>query len=87
MQCVLLFLILVSGCYALAQDCTQTLPINVLDQKMGTGVEALQSSLFQARMGDLSIPIIGVQKVEHRRVLVLVDQSGSMARRNRRYLE
>ncbi|HMC29420.1 MAG TPA: vWA domain-containing protein [Candidatus Angelobacter sp.] len=49
---------------------------------MGTGVEALQSSLFQARMGDLSIPIIGVQKVEHRRVLVLVDQSGSMARRN-----
>jgi len=65
-----------------AQDCTQILPFNVLDQKTGNTVTSLRLELLQARMGELAVRITGIMPVEHRRVLVLVDKSGSMAPKN-----
>ncbi len=82
MRWAVLPMLLFFGFLALAQDCTQAIPINVLDKKTGMAVMPLQPGTFQARMGEVAIPISGVQKVEHRRVLVLVDQSGSMAPKN-----
>jgi VWA domain-containing protein len=62
-----------------AQDCTQTLPINVLDRKTGNAVTWLKPESLLARMGDSAVRIMAVGPVEHRRVLVLMDQSASMA--------
>lgn len=67
---------------AAAQDCTQTVPVNVLDQNTGNAVTALSPELFQARVGDGAIRITGIKPVERRRVLVLVDQSTSMAQKD-----
>jgi hypothetical protein len=74
-----LFLVCLLSEFALAQNCTQTVPVNVLDQKTGMAMTSLQPSVFQARMGEAALPITGLQRVEHRRVLVLVDASASMA--------
>ena len=65
-----------------AQDCTQVLPFNALDQKTGNTVTSLRLELLQARMGELAVRITGIMPVEHRRVLVLVDKSGSMSPKN-----
>lgn len=65
-----------------AQDCTQNLPFNAFDQKTGNTVTALRPELLQARLGGLAVRITGISPVEHRRVLVLVDKSGSMAPKN-----
>ena len=70
------------GFAAAAQDCTQIFPLNILDQKTGNAVGLPRRDVLQARMGDTAIPITGLERAEKRRVLVLVDQSGSMATEN-----
>jgi von Willebrand factor type A domain len=82
MRPALLLLLVLANCPAHAQDCTQILPFNALDQKTGNTVTSLRPESLQARMGDLAVRIIGIVPVEHRRVLVLVDKSGSMAPKN-----
>ncbi|HET9838883.1 MAG TPA: vWA domain-containing protein [Candidatus Angelobacter sp.] len=66
-----------------AQDCTQTVPFNVVDEKTGVAVVSLRPEMFQARLGEMAIPIASVQAVEKRRILLLVDESGSMERTNK----
>lgn len=67
--------------FATAQDCIQKIPVNVLDQKR-TAITALGPEVFQARMRETIIPVRGLEQVSHRRILVLVDESGSMDRAN-----
>lgn len=67
---------------AAAEDCEQILPFNALDQKTGNIVASLRPELLQARLGGLAVRITGIAPVERRRVLVLVDKSGSMAPKN-----
>src|ERR1051326_3140238 len=74
------------GFLALAQpmfagDCTRTLTINVLDQKTGMSV-AVDPAALRARVGEVEFSITRLEKVQHRRVLVLVDESTSMAHNN-----
>jgi hypothetical protein len=81
----IVFLICVLSGFAIAvpaQDCTQTLPLNVVDQQTGNAVTPLQLEAFHARMGEVAIRITAISPVERRRVLVLVDTSGSMAPKN-----
>jgi hypothetical protein len=82
MRSALLLLLVLANCPAHAQECTQILPFNVLDQKTGNTLTSLRPESLQARMGDLVVRITGIVPVEHRRVLVLVDRSGSMSRHN-----
>src|SRR5438270_13466472 len=82
MRTAVLPLLLFLGFAAAAQDCTQTLPLNILDQKTGNALVLPQRDVLQARMGSAAISITGLERVESRRVLVLVDQSGSMAPEN-----
>lgn len=68
--------------FAVAQDCTQKVPVNVLDQKTGVAITLLQPSIFQARAGKVTVPIKGLVQVERRRIVVLEDESESMAAHN-----
>ena len=81
MRSALLLLLVLANCPAHAQECTQILPFNALDQKTGN-IVSLRPELLQARLGGLAVRITGIAPVEHRRVLVLVDKSGSMAPKN-----
>jgi VWA domain-containing protein len=78
MRSALLLLLVLANCPAHAQDCTQTLPINVLDQKTGNAVTALKPESLQARMGESAARITGIAPAKKRRILVLADESGSM---------
>jgi hypothetical protein len=82
MQRAALLMVISCGLLAAAQDCTQTVPMNALDQKTGRAVTLLSSDVFQARMGTMTVPITAIKPVKERRILVLVDQSGSMAPKN-----
>src|SRR6266851_3715393 len=67
---------------AFAQECAQTIPFSVSNQRIALGSSELGAGLLQARTGHLQLRIEGVDKVPTRRVLVLVDRSGSMATRD-----
>lgn len=79
MKPLLIAALLLSIRGAASQDCTQTLPINVLDQKTGNSLTSLRPESLEARMGGAAVQIKGLEAVEHRRLLVLVDVSASMA--------
>lgn len=68
--------------FAAAQDCTQTVPVNVLDEKTGVAITSLQSGMFQASAGKVTVPIKGLVQVERRRIVILEDESESMAANN-----
>ena len=68
--------------FAVAQDCTQKVPVNVLDQKTGVAITSLQPGIFQASAGKITVLIKGLAQVERRRIVVLEDESESMAAHN-----
>lgn len=68
--------------FAAAQDCTQKVPVNVLDQKTGVAITSLQPGIFQAAAGKVTVPIKGLVQVERRRIVILEDESESMAVNN-----
>src|SRR6476660_3744955 len=78
MRSALLLLLVLANCRAHAQDCTQTLPLNLLDPKTGNALMSLTPESLQARMGESAVRITGIAPAKKRRVLVLVDESGSM---------
>jgi len=67
---------------AAAQDCTQKVPVNVLDQKTGVAITSLQPGIFQASAGKVTVTIKGLVQVERRRIVILEDESESMAAHN-----
>ena len=78
MRSAFLLLLVLANCPAHAQDCAQTLPLNVLDPKTGNALMSLTPESLQARMGEAPVRIAGIAPAAKRRVLVLVDESGSM---------
>jgi hypothetical protein len=59
---------------ASAQECTQAIPISA----PGPVTTALQPEALQARSGKLSLRVTGVEQIHTRRLLLLIDRSGSM---------
>jgi hypothetical protein len=62
----------------MAQECTRTLPITVVNRVTGLPVDYFKTDQLHARAGNLSVPILSVGRLTAGRVLVLVDDSGSM---------
>jgi hypothetical protein len=64
---------------AVAQDCTQTIPVRVVDKDTRLPIEPLTAAMVTARLGDVSLPVSALAQIGVRRIVVLIDESGSMA--------
>jgi hypothetical protein len=62
----------------MAQECTRTLPMTVVNRLTGLPFGPFKTNQLHARAGHRSLPILSVGKLTAGRVLVLVDDSGSM---------
>jgi len=62
------------------QNCTQTVPLTVLDSGTGLAIPNLPAEVLQARLGKDAVPVIGIKQTRTRRLLILVDQSGSITK-------
>lgn len=78
MRRVFLFLILFPACYALAQDCTQTMPAIIVDEETRTFLSGITPDRLHAKVGSLTVPVTSVERIRSFRVLILFDISGSM---------
>jgi hypothetical protein len=64
---------------AFAQECARTIPLSVFNTAIELGSNELVPGLLQARTGRSQLRITSVEKIPTRRLLLLVDGSGSMA--------
>lgn len=78
MKWSLWFALLVLSASAAAQTCTQTVPISVLDPKTGSFIPSLQAALLHAKAEKNVLPIVGFQPIKTSRLVILIDESGSM---------
>ncbi len=62
-----------------AQYCTQTVPLNVLDEKTGLSITAVPAEALEALGKAGLLRVTGIEQIHTRRLLVLIDQSGSIA--------
>jgi hypothetical protein len=65
----------------LAQDCTQTVPVRVVDRETAVPIEPLTAGIFTASMEKTSLPVSSPAHIVAGRIIVLIDESGSMAGR------
>ncbi|HKF20148.1 MAG TPA: vWA domain-containing protein [Candidatus Angelobacter sp.] len=72
-----ILLILVTS--AAAQDCTQTVPVVLADRETGVRIGPLTTEMVKASMGEAPLPISGTTRITAGRILVLIDESGSMS--------
>jgi hypothetical protein len=61
-----------------AQDCTQIVPILLADRDTGARIEALSAATFTAKIGAVPLQISGTARILASRIVVLIDESGSM---------
>ena len=73
------YFLLILAAPAVAQDCTQTVPIRVVDRDTGAPIENLTREMVTARMGETALPISAPTRIHASRIIVLIDESGSMA--------
>lgn len=78
MKCRLLILVLSLVQFGFGQACTESVPIHALDQATGT-IPELAPSALQASMGKTVLPILSIEHLRTRRLLILIDQSGSIS--------
>jgi hypothetical protein len=64
---------------AAAQDCTQAVPISVFDSLTGRPIVPLTAVALRAKSGEVPLPIVGLDRTPTRRLIVLIDESGSMS--------
>jgi hypothetical protein len=60
------------------QDCTQAIPIDVLDRDTGASIVPLTAEALRAKTGDTALPVIALNRIRTSRIIVLIDESGSM---------
>lgn len=72
-------LVCLSWQLASAQECVRTIPYSVFNRAIELGSRELEPGLLQARSGHSQLRITSVDKIPTRRLLLLVDGSGSMA--------
>ncbi len=72
--------VLLAGRYCAGQGCTQTVPFNVIDRETGLAIAGLPAEALQAKIGKSIVPVAGVEQIHTRRLLVLLDQSGSISK-------
>jgi len=76
---VLLFMVaFLSPILSIGQDCTQTVPIDVIDRDSGAPIVPLTAEALRARMGDTPLPVTALERIPTSRIVVLIDESGSM---------
>jgi len=63
---------------SVGQDCTQLVPVDVLDRDTGSSIVPLTADVLQARMGDTTLPVTALDRIRTSRIIVLIDESGSM---------
>ena len=71
--------VLILAAPAIAQDCSRTVAIRVVDRDTGAPVEPLTAETITARMGETTLPISAPTRIRANRIFVLIDESGSMA--------
>jgi hypothetical protein len=64
---------------AFAQECARTIPFSIFNTAVEQGSIGVDPGLLQARTGRSQLRITSVEKIPTRRLLLLVDGSGSMA--------
>ncbi len=74
----LFYFLLFLAASAAGQDCTQTVPVRVVDRNTGAPIEPLTADMVTARMGQTSLPISAQARLRAGRIVVLIDESGSM---------
>jgi len=72
------YLLLILAARAVAQDCTQTVPVRVVDRDTGAPIEDLTREMVTARMGETPLAISAPTRIRASRIFVLIDESGSM---------
>jgi hypothetical protein len=73
------YCLLILAAPAVAQDCTQTVPVRIVDRYTGAPIEDLTREMVTARMGKTPLPISAPTRIRASRIIVLIDESGSMA--------
>jgi len=63
---------------AAGQDCTQSVPVGVIEQRTAALIAPVALDALQARMGSTPLRITSLDRVRGRRIMILVDASGSM---------
>lgn len=74
----ILILLVALAHLALGQACTESVPVHALDQTTGT-IPELAPGALQASMGKTVLPILSIEHLRTHRLLVLIDQSGSIS--------
>jgi hypothetical protein len=64
---------------AVAQDCTQSVPVRVVDKETAAPIEPLTADMLTARMGETHLAISSPAHIRAGRIVVLIDESGSMS--------
>src|SRR5262249_10120743 len=74
----LLIAAFLSPVLSISQDCTQTVPIDVIDRDTGAPIVPLTAEALRANTGDTPLPVITLDRIRTSRIIVLIDESGSM---------
>jgi hypothetical protein len=79
---MLLLALLLLGVFvapAVARDCTQVVPIDIFDRDTGRSIVPLTAVALAAKSGEVRLPIVGLDRTRTGRLIVLIDESGSMS--------
>jgi von Willebrand factor type A domain len=64
--------------WAWSQECKQAVPAIILDEKARTFISTVTAEQLQAKVGGVLVPVTSVEPITTSRVLILIDDSGSM---------
>ena len=73
------YFLLILAAPAVAQDCTQTIPVRVVDTETAAPIEPLTAEMITAKMGETHLLISSPARIRAGRIIVLIDESESMA--------
>ncbi len=77
MKTLLWIAILLGAQWAIGQECTRVIPVNVLDLKTHHPVQAIEADRLHGSLGNNPVVISKMEKIKGNRILLLVDVSGS----------
>jgi hypothetical protein len=67
------------GIHAVAQECTVSVPLSVVNEQAADPIPSLSAEQFRAVSGGSALHISAVEQIHTRRLLILVDESGSVS--------
>ena len=78
MRPTLFLLLALVTCSAQAQECTQTMPAIMLDEETRAFEPSISAERLHAKLGGHTFPVTSAERISGFRVLILIDNSGSM---------